>query len=47
MSKGCPVKTAIKRHPVAVYTGLTGVALALLTIPIGALLGVIAFFRTL
>jgi len=46
MSKGCPFKTIIKRHRVTAYTGFTGVALALLTIPIGAVLGIIAFFRT-
>ena len=46
MSKGCPCKTFIKRHRVAVYTGFTGVALALFTIPVGAVLGIIAFFRT-
>ena len=46
MSKGCPCKTFIKRHRVAVFTGFTGAALALLTIPVGAVLGIIAFFRT-
>ena len=46
MSKGCPFKMVIKRHRAAVYAGLAGVGLVLLTIPIGAVLGIIAFFRT-
>jgi len=46
MSKGCPFKTIIKRHRAAVYTGFAGVGLVLLTIPVGAVLGIIAFFRT-
>ena len=45
-SKECPCSTFIKRHRVAVYAGFTGIALALLTIPVGAVLGIIAFFRT-
>ena len=45
-SKECPCRTFIKRHRVAVYAGFAGIALALLTIPVGAMLGIIAFFRT-
>jgi hypothetical protein len=46
-SRRCPCTSLVRRHPVAVYVGLTIVAAMLLSIPVGALLGIVAFIRTL
>jgi hypothetical protein len=37
----------LKRHRVAIYTALIGLGLAVAVLPIGWILGVIAFFRTI
>ena len=44
--RGCPCTSFFEKHRVAVFATLSALGLALLTIPLGAVLGIIAFFRT-
>ena len=46
MMRHCPCASWAKRHRVVFYGTLMGIGLALLTVPVGAVLGIIAFFRT-
>jgi hypothetical protein len=43
---GCPCGSMMRRHPVVTFTVLTLMGLAVLVIPAGAILGIIAFLRT-
>lgn len=43
---GCPCGSMMKRHPVVTFTVLTLMGLAVLVIPAGAIMGIIAFLRT-
>jgi hypothetical protein len=47
MMQACPCGEMLKRHRVAIYTALIGLGLAVAVLPIGWILGVIAFFRTI
>jgi hypothetical protein len=42
----CPCGSFLKKHRVASFAALTGIGLVLLTVPVGVILGIIAFFRT-
>jgi hypothetical protein len=44
---GCRCTSIMKRRPVATFAVCTLMGLALLVIPIGAILGIIAFLRTI
>jgi len=44
---GCPCGSMMRRHPVVTFTVLTLMGLAVLVIPAGAILGIVAFFRSL
>ena len=46
MMRHCPCASWVKRHRVAFYATFIVIGLALLTVPAGAVLGIIAFFRT-
>ncbi len=43
---GCPCGSIMKRHPVVTFTVLTLMGLAVVVIPAGAILGIIAFLKT-
>ena len=43
----CPCGSIVRRHPVATFAICTVMGLALLVIPVGAILGIIAFLRTI
>jgi hypothetical protein len=43
---GCPCGSMMRRHPVVTFTVLTLMGLAVIVIPTGAILGIIAFLRT-
>jgi hypothetical protein len=43
--RACPCKSVLARHRVAVYAFLALVTAALLTVHVGAILGILAFFR--
>ena len=43
---GCPFHSVMKRHPVLASVMLAVMGLAVLVIQAGAILGIIAFFRT-
>jgi len=44
---GCPCGSLMRRHPVVTFTVLTLMGLAVVAISAGAILGIIAFARTL
>jgi len=44
---GCPGHSFMKRHPILASAMLVGMGLAVLVIPAGAVMGIIAFFRTI
>ena len=43
----CPCGSIVRRHRVATFAICTVMGLALLVIPVGAILGIIAFLRTI
>ena len=43
----CPCSSIVRRHPVISSAILAVVGLAFLAVPAGAILGIIAFFRTI
>lgn len=45
--KGCPCGSVVKRHPIVTSAILALMGLAFLVIPTGAILGIIAFVRTI
>lgn len=45
--QACPCTTAMKKHPWAAVAACAVMGLLLLTVNAGAILGIIAFFRTL
>ena len=45
--QACPCTTAMKKHPWAAAAACATMGLLLLTVNAGAILGIIAFFRTL
>ncbi len=47
MMQACPCGAALERHRLAIYSAVVGLGLAILVLPIGWVLGVIAFFRTI
>jgi hypothetical protein len=47
MMRACPCGTVLERHRLAIYSAVVGLGLAMLVVPIGWVLGVIAFFRTI
>jgi len=47
MISRCPCASVFRRHRLAAFAMMVGVALALVALPIGTILGVVAFFRTL
>jgi hypothetical protein len=42
----CPCASAMRRHPFITAAVVTFMGLALLLVPAGAILGIVAFFRT-
>jgi hypothetical protein len=46
MMKECPCGSFMKKHRLAFFAAFTGIGLVLLTLPVGVILGIIAFFRT-
>lgn len=42
---GCPCGSIMRRHPVITTTIIAVMGLAFLVVPVGAILGIIAFFR--
>jgi hypothetical protein len=44
---GCRCGSIMRRHPFATFAICTVMGLALLVIPVGAILGIIAFLRTI
>lgn len=47
MMAACPCGSFMRRHPVLTSTILAAMGLVVLAVPAGAILGIIAFFRTL
>ena len=47
MMAACPCGSFMKKHPVITSTILVAMGLVFLAVPAGAILGIIAFFRTL